>query len=179
MNTLIQSIKKIFTCANEQQISPRIHFVLILITLLMYYFLSFLLTQFITISIPTPSLSKYKNLSENYSNVFQCSCSKFAFKHKSFLTIKPRFHELCSNEFIMSDNLIGYTHDNERNRFSQFNNHTDYGAQVIGQFQLLVSFCKLSQKTIHDSLSQLVATDYVNNQLISPVLLDKQINVTI
>jgi hypothetical protein len=173
---LMQFIRKVFTCPNEQQMARRLHFVLVVVTLSIFYFFSFFSLQPITIQITKPSLSIYQNSSANFPDTFQCSCSKIAFKHRSFLTIKPRFHQLCSSEF-MSKNWIAYIYD-EGNLSTRFD-RTNFGAQINGQFQLLVSLCELSQKTVHDGLLQLGATDYIDAQLTPSILLEKRINTTI
>jgi hypothetical protein len=174
--SLMQSVRKVFVCSNEQQMARRLHFVLVVVTLSIFYLVSFLSPEIITVQITKPSLSIYQNTSANFPDTFQCSCSKIAFKHRSFLTIKPRFHQLCSSEF-MSNNWIAYVYGagNLSTRF----NRTIFEAQVNGQFQLLVSLCELSQKTVRDGLLQLGATDYIDAQLTSSILLDKRINTTI
>ena len=69
----------------------------------------------------------------------------------------------------------GYDEDNLFDRF----NSTDFEPAANGQFQLLISLCKLAQKTVNNSVSQLIATNYIDAQLISSILLDKRINTTI
>jgi hypothetical protein len=77
----------------------------------------------------------------------------------------------------MSNNWIAYVYG-EGNLSTPFR-RTDFETQVNGQFQLLVSLCEISQKIVHDSLLQLGATDYIDAQLTSLILLTKRINTTI
>jgi hypothetical protein len=46
-------------------------------------------------------------------------------------------------------------------------NQTDFRATAVGQFQLLISFCQISQKTIDDTLFQLITTDHIDTRLMS------------
>ncbi|CAF4305961.1 unnamed protein product, partial [Adineta steineri] len=65
----------------------------------------------------------------------------------------PRFHDLCSSQFVSQD-WINYLYDagNLVYRYS----FTDFRASAVGQFQLLTSLCEISQETIIKSLVQLL-----------------------
>jgi hypothetical protein len=91
-HALIQCIANIFLCHSEQRMANRLHVVLIGITLSVFYLVSFLPPKTTSIQITNPSLSIYQDLLVNYPDSVQCSCSKVAFKHQTFLTIESRFH---------------------------------------------------------------------------------------
>ncbi|CAF0796397.1 unnamed protein product [Didymodactylos carnosus] len=172
----IQFVKNVFVCHNDQKLANRLQFVLLVITLCVLYVVSFVQPQFRSVEIPKPSLSIYRDLSTQFPDSLQCSCSNISFKYQTFLTIQPRFHQVCSSEFT-SNSWIEYVYEND-NLFPRFN-HTDFRATATGQFQLLSSLCRLSQKTVNDSVSQLASTDFINAQLIASNLLDSRIQTTI
>ena len=55
----------------------------------------------------------------------------------------------------------------------------DFYHTAHGQFQLLQSLCKLSEETVNQSLFQLLESDFINTELLSPDLLENRIQSTI
>ncbi|CAF1531587.1 unnamed protein product [Adineta ricciae] len=164
---LLQSIKNICICQNEHQIINRLHFLLIIIVFCIVYSFSVLTPQTITINTKKPSLDLYEDLLKHYSNTLQCSCSQISMKHEVFLTIKPYFHQICSSDFINSD-WMEYLYNNNNDQYSFY-----------AQFQLLASFCQLSQQTVNNALSQLIKTNFINDQLLSSKVLNGRIKIII
>ena len=162
---LRQLIKNLFTCQNRQQTTNRIHFIILIILLFVFYLFSFLPSQLITIQITRPSLSIYEDLSPHFSQSLQCACSKNSFSYRTFLSIQYYHHPICSSHF-MSNEWILYVY-NTQNSFLRYN-YTDFRRTSVGQFQLLLSLCQLSLTMVKVSISQLKATNYIDSQLTSP-----------
>jgi hypothetical protein len=174
-----RTIKNLFICHTEHQIISRLHFILLVITLCVLYSLFATTLQSTTVQIIEPLLSTYQDLATDFSNIsnsLQCSCSHISIKYQSFLTIIPRFHQICSSEFV-SNGWIEYLYG-EGDLVRRFV-PTDFRASATGQFQLLASLCQLSQETINDSLSQLMTSDMINSQLLSSNLLDERLQTMI
>ncbi|CAF1400286.1 unnamed protein product [Adineta steineri] len=165
-------IKNLFICYNEQQMITRLQIFFLTISLYCIFLYSTYTTQLITVEINKPTHSIYQSLSLNYSQSLQCFCSNISIPYKSFLTIKPRFHDLCSSQFVSQD-WINYLYGagNLVYRYS----FTDFRASAVGQFQLLTSLCEISQETIIKSLVQLLTSDYNDLQLLSEQRLDQLI----
>ncbi|CAF4227799.1 unnamed protein product, partial [Adineta steineri] len=132
-------IKNLFICYNQQQMITRLQIFFLTISLYCIFLYSTYTTQLITVEITKPTYSTYQSLSLNYSQSLQCFCSDISIPYKSFLTIKPRFHDLCSSEFVSQD-WINYLYGagNLVYRYS----FTDFRASAVGQFQLLTSLCE-------------------------------------
>ncbi|CAF4168289.1 unnamed protein product [Adineta steineri] len=169
-------IKNLFTCYNQQQMITRLQIFFLTISLYCIFLYSTYTTQLITVEINKPTYSTYESLSLNYSQSLQCFCSDISIPYKSFLTIKPRFHDLCSSQFVSQDwiNYL-YGQGNLVYRYS----FTDFRASAVGQFQLLTSLCEISQETINTSLVQLLTSDYNDRQLLSEQRLDQLIQTQI
>ena len=171
-----QLIKNLFACQNQHQTTNRIHFIILIILLFIFYLFSFIPSQLITIQITKPSLSIYRDLSTHFSESLQCSCSINSFNYHTFLSIQPYYHPICSSHF-MSNQWILYVY-NKQNSFLQYN-YTDFRRTSVGQFQLLLSLCQLSRSTVNISISQLEATHYIDSQLTpSNVLINRIKTVT-
>jgi hypothetical protein len=174
--TLWNSIKYLFTCKTEHQMIHRLHFILVVTILYVLYIYSVFSPHTTTVEIMKPSLSMYKDLVAQSYDSLECPCAQISIKYESFLNIQPRFHEVCSSDFI-SDQWITYVYGTipPVKQFSP----TDFLYSASGQFQLLASFCQLSQETINNSLSQLGVSDFINTELLSSSLFDDRIQTTI
>jgi hypothetical protein len=174
--TLWHSIKYLFTCNTEHQMIHRLHFILVVTIVYVLYIYSVFSPRIITVEIMKPSLSMYKDLVAQSYDSLECPCTQISIKYESFLNIQPRFHEVCSSDFV-SDQWITYVYGTipPVKQFSP----TDFFYSASGQFQLLASFCQLSQETVNNSLSQLGVSDFINTELLSLTLFDDRIQTTI
>ncbi|CAF1649337.1 unnamed protein product [Adineta ricciae] len=113
-------LKQLFLCKNERDVIKRLHFVLVFTTLLTIYLSSAFRPTVTTGKVEKPSISKYKNLLEQYHDSFQCTCSQSSIKYKTFLSITAHFHQLCSSHFV-SSRWIDYLYDLQQpmNRFNR------------------------------------------------------------
>ena len=170
------ALKRIFIISNEQQMIHRLHFGFLSVILYGVFIFSAYESKSITVQSDKPSLSAYQQLSASYSDTLQCSCSHISIPYQSFLIIKPRFHQICSSEFV-SEDWINYIYKRDGLVYQYLS--TDYRSSSTGQFVLLASLCKLSKETINITLSQLLLSDFISSQLLSPKLLDEQIETII
>ncbi|CAF3883807.1 unnamed protein product, partial [Adineta steineri] len=173
---LSQSIKSIFSCTTEHQLVHRLHFILVVVTLSIIYIFSAFTSRSITIEIEKPSLSTFKDLETRFYDSLQCSCSQISIKYESFLNVTSRFHSICSSDFV-SNRWIKYLYGGIPPIDLYSSNDFMYSAEA--QFQILASFCQLSQKIVADALIQLGASDFINTQLLSSSSLDDRIQATI
>ena len=168
--------KNLFICHTNHQIITRLHFTLLTITLGIVYTLSASTPQPTTIHIIEPSLSTYQHLTKHSPNTLQCPCSHLSAKYHLFLTIIPRFHQVCLSEFV-SDRWIEYLYG-EGNLGFRFPVN-DFRVSASAQFRLLASLCQLSRKTMENSLLQLMENDLINSDLLSSNLLAERLQTMI
>ncbi|CAF4128482.1 unnamed protein product, partial [Rotaria sordida] len=173
-NGFITMIKNLFVCNTEKRLINRFHFIFLLLILCVIFIFSAFKPKSVTIQIIKPSLSNYKDLLKDHYYSLQCSCSQISIPYETFLNIEPHFHDLCSSQFI-SDEWIYYLYG-EGNLFHRFS-FDDYRYSAPGQFLLLSSFCKLSQGKVNHTLSRLLASYFINSQLLSENHLIEQIEI--
>lgn len=159
-----QFFTSIFSCQRRQQIANRIHLVIFLALVCLFYLISFVPSRLLTVSIVKPTLPVYGDLLKVHSQSLQCFCSKIAFTYETFLSIDYRSHAICSSPFV-SDDWILYTY--QRNGPFVHVNRTDFRRTAIGQYQLLSSLCALSEKIVQDAILQLNSTAFIDARLIS------------
>ncbi|UJR07361.1 hypothetical protein I4U23_011647 [Adineta vaga] len=174
--TLMSFIKTFFICRDERQTTRHLHFVLIVITLSIVYLISTFTHRLVNIQVQKPSLSTYEDLAKRFPSSLQCPCSDVSMEYESFLTIEPRFHQVCSSDFV-SDRWIVYLYG-EGDLIERFS-PTDFRYSASAQFQLLASLCRFSQGAINDTLMQLVTSDFMNANLLSVQSLNERIQSTI
>ncbi|CAF3878280.1 unnamed protein product [Rotaria sordida] len=119
----------------------------------------------VTVTVDSPSVSKYIQLYAQYSTTLKCPCSQIATKRDKFiLQIEPQYHEICSSVFVSFkwlNNLefpyyiVSFGYDN------------DFRGTIQMQFLTISRFCSLSQKIINTSLSTFRQTDFVTARVIS------------
>ncbi|CAF1195609.1 unnamed protein product [Adineta steineri] len=168
----LNSFKQLFICNTENQIIRRFHIILVIGSVSILYIFTAFTARTITVEVKKPSLEIYKDLLKQSYDSLECPCSQMSIKYKAFLSITAHFHEVCSSNFI-SNEWILYLYEK---RFS--NNESsadDFYHSAVGQFKLLSSFCTLSKETVNNSIIQLIASDFINSQLLSPDVLNVQI----
>ncbi|CAF1386151.1 unnamed protein product, partial [Adineta steineri] len=169
-------IKQIFICHTENQIIHRLHVILVIGILTIFYIFSTFTPHVITIQTNKPSLEIYEDLHKKYNDTLECPCSQLSMKYKSFLTFTTRFHEICSSNFITDRWLLYlYKKRDSNKRHSPY----DFYNSAVGQFKLLSSFCNLSNETVSESIIQLGTANFINNQLLSSYLLNNTIEMFI
>ncbi|CAF3746314.1 unnamed protein product [Adineta steineri] len=173
---LLRSIKSIFSCTTEHQLIHRLHFILVVVTLSIIYIFSAFTSRSITVEIEKPSLSTFKDLETRFYDSLQCSCSQISIKYESFLNVTSRFHSLCSSDFV-SNRWIKCLYGGIPPIDLYSPNDFMYSAEA--QFQILASFCQLSQKIVADSLVQLGGSDFINTLLLTSSSLDDRIQATL
>ncbi|CAF1430382.1 unnamed protein product [Adineta ricciae] len=161
-NSIFQFFKCIFDVHDDQTRTNRLHFIFLLSITMIVYLISYLPVQTKTTLINQPSRLLHEDLLQKYSDTLECSCSKISIDYRSFITIQPRFHPLCSSELV-SDDWIMYVYKRTNESF------------VLAQNQLLSAFCQLSERTVNDTLSQFITSSYVNTRLMSSDALNEQI----
>ncbi|CAF1529577.1 unnamed protein product [Adineta ricciae] len=173
----IQMIKHLFRFSDEKQIIDRMHFILLLTSLCTFYMLSAFIPQSLTKEYHVTSLSMYENLVKQFpDSSLQCSCSQISIKYESFFNIKPRFHEICSSDFVSPEWIEYYYSDGNLSSQYAFD---DFRYSASFQFQGLALLCQLSKKIVDDEISQLITRYFIDAQLLSLHLLNERIQTFI
>ena len=171
----VHSIGRLFSCANKQQVVNRLHFILVALALGVLYLLSAFTPQLINVETKTPSLAVYQDLSKRFPTTLHCSCSQISIPKRAFLGINATFHPVCSRDFITELWIIYYGPQHELYR----NITLEYGYSGAGQLQALLSLCKLSESIVTNGVLQLLASDFINSDVLSKSILETQIETVI
>ena len=123
-----------------------------------------------------PSFTLFRDLEQHYHSSVACPCSQISIKYQSFINIQPRFHALCSSDFISTSWIIYLYGDG--NLVDQYD-PTDFYYSAVAQFQVLASFCQLSRKAVNDSLLQLNSSYFINAPLLSTDIFNQRLETNL
>ena len=171
----VRSIRRRFSCANEQQLMHRLHLILVALALVVLYLLSAFTPQLITIETKTPSLGIYQDLNKRFPTSLHCSCSQISIPYRLFLDITATFHPACSRDFILE---LWFVYSSPQSGIYQ-NITLEYVYSGEGQLQALVSLCLLSKSIMINAVSQLLASNFINAEVLSRDLLDTRVQKVI
>ncbi|CAF1018049.1 unnamed protein product [Adineta steineri] len=141
-----------------------------IIVLLLFNSLS---THTDTVTIPNPSLIMYKDLQTLYSATLNCPCSTKAISYRSFVSLSPTLHQVCSSGFVNDDWFALL----KRSAITDHPN--DWRNRAPPQFQLLSDFCRLANKTIDDSVNRFLKQFFIASTVFNEIDLDTQLNATL
>ena len=98
-----------------------------------------------TIVIQDPSQTTFKDLQSKYSNTLKCPCNRIAIKFESFTHLYPRYHSVCSSQFISSAWIDSVS---SSNWMDQLFDWRDFRVNGPIFFNALSTYCNLIQFTV-------------------------------
>ena len=173
---LIQLIKNLFICHDEHQTIDRLHVLFVLTSLCVLCSFTSFIPRTIVVQIQKPTLDTYHNLIRQFPDSVQCPCSEISIPQNAFLTIQPRFHRVCSSDFVTNDWI---SHLFNQSNLTDQVVPSDFRTSAGRQFQMLASFCQLSQETGNTMSAQFVANHIVTDQILSPNSFQQLIQINI
>ncbi|CAF1014240.1 unnamed protein product [Adineta steineri] len=121
-----------------------------------------------TTDVDAPILKDYLFLYQKYGTKLTCPCTNIAIAQRDFISLIPTFHQVCYSDFV-NKSWLSYL-----NAASGKNLSSDFRSQGGVLFQILASFCRLSQDTINNSLNKFYSTRFISNDVLDEDLLNNQ-----
>lgn len=143
----------------RQRLVTRIFLICLVISVCIASFQAFFSTQTQTIVVSNPSVETFELLWQSYSDNLNCPCSQISIDYANFITIVPAFHQICSSRFI---SFAWY------NQLAQINISLNSGSAQFEKafganyFQILATFCSLTNNTIADVYRLFAANSFIN-----------------
>ncbi|CAF1412777.1 unnamed protein product [Adineta steineri] len=158
----------------QEILSTRLYIILVMISLI-------ILTTYTTISnrienktVTFPSQSLYEKLQKKYSDSLECSCTKVSIPHGKFVRIIPKFHQVCSTDFV-SQKWIDFIFKVDVELIMPIDVRTSMSAM----WQLIRSFCQSAINTTIDTLDEFENSPWVNPILVTEKILDVEVQMTL
>ncbi|CAF2716423.1 unnamed protein product [Rotaria sp. Silwood2] len=102
-----------------------------------------------------------------YSSTLNCPCSRFSMSHARIMSLIPRYHSICSSEFI-KDNWLSYFDRVEYNVSGVEFLSPDFRVGGRSFFELMSTLCKVSQEKIENALKVFRSNRLVTMHVLSP-----------
>ena len=155
--------------------STRIYLIVFTICIVSITIGSIISKQITTVSIPSPSQSRYEQLLNSHSYTLQCPCSKVSIPYANFISIDATLHQVCSSEFIDYWWLQYLYYETDWNVYER----ADIRVRGSAYFIFLKSICELSQTTVSNIITQFLTDTYVGRQAVPECEFYLQINALI
>lgn len=120
----------------------------------------------ISVTVNKPSWAHFQQLYTKYSLELSCPCTDISIPYESFITIQPRFHQVCSSDFVQTDRWLEYF------TWAYNPNITTYPSRVYPAFDFRVkgqlyffflrSLCQLAVKTVANAIATFNKTKFVS-----------------
>ena len=131
-------------------------------------------------TIRNPSQEHFESLHSEYASTLSCPCSQLSVRHSSMITIQPRFHQVCSSDFVRDDRWFRYfvaillnETTTRINLYSQ-----DFRTQSGSSFFLLLrSLCEAAYQIVHDAVTVFNDLQLVSNEPLSNATFQEQISI--
>ena len=158
----------------NERISTRLFLLLLFVITTVLLLYTSLTTITKTVNIETPNLTQYMELYNKHPQTLTCPCSKISISYGDIVSIRYTLHQICSSDFIREDwikYLSEYVYD-----FYWYPN--DFHSISGSIFRGARALCELVNTTISQSLSQFYSSEYISGFVISPELLQSQIQAS-
>ncbi|CAF1486126.1 unnamed protein product, partial [Adineta steineri] len=131
-------------------------------------------TQTITIIEKNPPLTKYKQLQILYPDTLACPCSNSTMPYKTFVSLSPIFHQVCSSG-LLNESWISLLSNNDPNNVLS----GTFISKAAQYFRLLSSICQLADLTTTENIDGFFARTFVTFYVLIETDFNIQVNATV
>lgn len=113
-------------------------------------------------TVKDPSQATFDELHSNprSSPSLACPCQNLSISYGRFIRIAPRFHQICSSDFVISNSQ--WVKLFSQSLFNDSYSHDNYLRFMAPEFRALTSLCTIANETVTDALAV-----FMSNTLIS------------
>lgn len=165
----------------RQRLATRIFIFILSITLIVQIFYVAFGNETHAVTSENLSIDRFNRLHEKYPNTLQCPCQSLSIEYQNFISFQPRLHSLCSSQFI-NVSSPWTTIDYPRSMYTEkgrplFRTKVDDFRQIASPFfQILTSFCTLSNQKINTELVKFNSTAFITPNLVTSDQFQIQMN---
>jgi hypothetical protein len=132
-------------------IATRLYILFLVLGLVTLAFYTCLIERTQTYTIISPSLNQFNKFQSLYSSTLICSCSHFSMSYGRIMSISPRYHQICSSEFI-ENSWLSYFELREINSSTTLFTGVDFRISGQSFFSLMRDLCQLSKETVNNAI---------------------------
>ena len=158
-----------------QRMATRGYALILAISLIILTFYSLLAEERHRESIRSPTESDYNLFEQIYGDKLSCPCTSISMNYSTFVSIEPRYHQVCSSDLVSTE-WVNYNTIQNNDFYYAFN---DYRSVATSYFRLLSTFCRSAKKTVDDALRTYFQAQFVSSRVISRQLFESQVNESV
>ncbi|CAF3747101.1 unnamed protein product [Rotaria sp. Silwood1] len=156
-------------------IATRFYIFFVIIGLIILGCYTLILKRSQTYTIEWPSLSQFEKLNSKYSSTLNCPCSHFSMSYSRIMPLYPRYHSICSSEYL-KDYWLSYFGRVEIDTNNTLFISTDFRITGKSFFNLLNKLCEMSNETIESALRVFRVNRLITINALSSDQFNDQIN---
>ena len=144
----------------QEIVATRMYLLFISFSIAILIFYTSLTTQLQVVTIARPSIVTLGQLRINnkYSGTLECPCQNIVIPYESFLSITPRYHQICSSDFVVaSSDWLNLLYSSVAGMEYHYD---DFRLFAVPQFRLLLALCTLANETVIKSI-ELLSSDVI------------------
>ena len=103
-----------------------------------------------TNTVTSPSLNEFERLESLYSSTLICSCSRQSMSYGRIMSISPRYHQLCSSQFL-EETWLSYFHLPEVNLNTTLFIGLDFRISGQSLFSSMRNLCQTAKETVENA----------------------------
>ena len=151
---------------HTDRIATRVFLILLFFILFIFLLATVLIPQPVEVIVQRPSKIEFESLPTDAI----CPCSQVSLSYSKFLFSHPSFHQVCSSDFVSLRWISSLYFDGELKSFR----NGDFRATAFAFFQILASFCRLSNSIVNQSLARLNSDVFISSYAVSSNNLNAQ-----
>ncbi|CAF3572702.1 unnamed protein product [Rotaria sp. Silwood1] len=132
---------------NDQILYTRVFIISTAIALLILLSFTGIIPQTRLITVSLPSVNDFENLINIYATGVMCRCSQTSIPYSRAVSLNPRFHQVCSSDFVKEEWFSSLFNVNTSNYYP-----LDFRLMASAQFQVLSILCQTSRRAVVDAL---------------------------
>ena len=150
--------------------ATRICFILLLIGVVILTIYSSVTSHSKSVTIHNPSRIHFEDLHARYPMTLSCPCSQPSTPYSTIINIQPRFHQICTSDFIREDKwlqyftMIRYPNASQSHSFFNLDFRLNAGPSL---FRIMGILCQFANETITNALIIFNNTPFVSNEPLS------------
>lgn len=136
----------------------------------------------IKITIHNPSWASFQQMYAHYSPELFCPCTDISVPYASFLIIQPRFHQVCSSDFVQTDRWLAYftwLYRPNGTSFPVINSPFDFRFIAHSHFFFMGTLCQLANEIVANAISRFNEMEFVSAEPLPEAYFDAQTSLMI
>ncbi|CAF4038041.1 unnamed protein product [Rotaria sp. Silwood2] len=132
-------------------IATRLYIFFIFIGLIILGLYTLLSQRSQTRTVQLPSISEFENLHSMHTLTLNCPCSRFSMSHARIMSLYPRYHAICSSDYL-KDYWLSYFGRVEIDLDSVAFLTTDFRISGQSFFNIISILCETANETVENAL---------------------------